>query len=261
MIRKVLVLSCLLFMPVAAMAAWFGAQFSADAVQYDPQAREWKPVGKMYVGEDKMRLESSRGGQSQIMIVDGKTHVVYLLNPEQRAYMEMKGMQAIPMLSVVPMPDEAGSPCKEAKMECKKVGEESVNGMPAEKWQFVVQGEKGPVTSFQWLDRSRKLALRQEFPNKQVIERKYVGKAKLGDREVEKWDVTVTREGKTETGLEYIDPALNAVVRQEQPDGKVTALSNIKVGSQPADLFQIPAGYRKQEMGRGGMGSGGPMPR
>jgi hypothetical protein len=266
MIRKVWVLCCLLGLSWAATAAWFGAEFSADAVQYDPQGRQWKPVGKMYAGKDRMRLESLQGGQgqSQVMIVDAATHTMSLLNPQQRAYMEMKGMQAIPMLAVVPMPDEAGSPCQEGKMQCKKLGEESVNGVPAEKWEFVVQQEKAPVTSLQWFDRSRKLALRQEFPNNQVIERKYVGKAKLGDREVEKWEISVKQEGKTQEGVEYIDPTLSVVVRQEQQGGKVTALSDIKVGPQSADLFQIPAGYRKQEMGQGGAGGtapGGSMPR
>jgi hypothetical protein len=177
--------------------------------------------------------------------------------------MQVKGMQAIPMLAVVPMPDEAGSPCKEGKMQCKNLGEEQVNGMPAEKWEFVVQEQKGPVTSLQWLDRSRHLALRQEFPNKQVIERKYMGKAKLGDREVEKWEITVKQGEKTQKGVEYIDPTLNLVVRQEHEGGKVTALSDIKVGPQPANLFQVPAGYRKQEMGQGTPGGmmGRGMPR
>ena len=264
MIRKVLVLCWLLVAPLAATAAWFGAEFSADAVQYDPQTRQWKPVGKMYVGKDKLRLESLRDNQTQVMIVEGASHTAYLLNPQQQAYMEMKGMHAIPMLAVVPMPDEAGSPCQQGKMQCKKVGEETIGGTPTEKWEFVVQEEKGPATSLQWFDRSRKMAVRQEFPKNQVIERKYVGKAKLGDREVEKWEITIKQEGKTQTGVEYIDPTLDAVVRQDQEGGKVTALSDIKVGAQPASLFEIPAGYRKQEMGNrgaGGMGPGGQMGR
>lgn len=256
MIHKVAVVLSLLIVSVAAAAAWFGEQFSADAVQQDPQTKQWKAVGKIYVGKDRLRLESFQGDQTQVMIIDGDDHVAWMLNPAQRAYMEMKGMQSVPMLAGAPLPDQPASPCQDAKMECKKLGDETIDGVKVEKWEFAVKGDKGDMKSTQWFDREHEMAIRQEFPDGQVISRKFLGKAKIGGRETEKWQVSFTQGDKTQEGVEYIDRSLNVVVRQEQAGGKVTALSDIKVGPQPANLFEIPAGYRKQEMGQrpgGGM--------
>lgn len=258
MIRKVAILWLLLVVPFAAMAAWFGEQFSADAVQQDPQTKQWKAVGKMYVGQDRLRLESFQGDQTQVMIIDGDDHVAWMLNPAQQVYMEMKGMQTVPMLAGAPLPDETGSPCQDAKMQCKKLGDEKIDGVTAEKWEFVVKGDSGDVKSTQWFDRAHEMAIRQEFPDGQVITRKYEGKAKIGGRETEKWEVSFTQGDKTQNGIEYIDRSLNVVVRQEQSGGQVTALSDIKVAPQPASLFSIPPGYRKQEMGQRSGGGGMP---
>jgi hypothetical protein len=269
MLQKTIILLSSLVLPVATNAAWFGAEFSADAFQMNPQTKQGQPVGKMYVGKDKMRLEATRGNQSQIMIVDAGQHVSYMINPAERTYMEIKGVQGVPMLATVPMPDDPSSPCQTGKMECKKLGDEQMNGVPVEKWEFAVKQKGESLKSAQWLDRSRHMALRQEFPGNQVIERKLVGKEKIDGREVEKWEVTTKHGNQTQHSIEWVDPELRVALKQEHGQGQVTELRNIKEGPQPASLFEVPQGYQKRAMPQGmpggapgaGPGMQGGMPR
>ncbi len=61
-------------------------------------------------------------------------------------------------------------------------------------------------------------------------------------------------------GYVWIDPTLKFIVRTAEADGKASMeLKNIKEGTQPADLFVIPADYQKmdvQQMIRGLKNSG-----
>jgi hypothetical protein len=256
--RTVSVLLATLVLPVSSMAAWFGAEFSADAMQYSPQTKQWQPVGKIYAGKDKLRLEVMRGNQTSVVILDAPQHTTYLINPAERSYMEVKGVQGVPMLAVVPMPDDPSSPCQGGKMTCKEVGEEKIDDTTVEKWEFVVDQKGQQLRSTQWLDPQRKMALRQEFPGGQLVERKFLGKDKLNDREVEKWQVTMRQGNRTQQSTEWIDPKLGVVVRQEAGQGQATELRNIQAGSQPDNLFTVPQDYQKRAMPQSSGGSGMP---
>lgn len=62
---------------------------------------------------------------------------------------------------------------------------------------------------------------------------------------------TVKYEGtnaKGETGYVWLDPKLRFPVKWQGKDGSGGELRNIQEGSQPASLFEIPAGYKKFEM-------------
>jgi hypothetical protein len=259
--RTVSVLLATLVLPVSSMAAWFGAEFSADAMQYSPQTKQWQPVGKMYAGKDKLRLEAMRGNQTSVMILDAPQHTTYLINPAERSYMEVKGVQGVPMLAVVPMPDDPSSPCQGGKMTCKKIGDEKIDGTTVQKWEFVVDQQGQQLRSTQWLDSERKMALRQEFPGGQLVERKFLGKDKLNDREVERWQVTAKQGNQTQQSTEWIDPKLGVVVRQEPSQGQATELRNIQAGSQPDKLFTVPQDYQKRAIPQspgGGVPGGAP---
>ncbi len=45
--------------------------------------------------------------------------------------------------------------------------------------------------------------------------------------------------------LIWIDPRINFVVKLEANDGSTVEVANIQEGPQPAQLFEIPAGYVK----------------
>jgi hypothetical protein len=55
-----------------------------------------------------------------------------------------------------------------------------------------------------------------------------------------------------ETGTVWLDPKLRFPVKWQGKNSETWELRNIEEGSQPASLFEIPAGYTKFDMG--GMG-------
>jgi hypothetical protein len=245
--KRIALLTATLGFPFTVMGAWFGAQFSADMVSYDPQWRQWEAVGKLYVGKDKMRMDTEEGDRTMVTVYDGTTGTMDSVNPSERTYAEMPvpGESGIPLLAVVSMPGEAGSSCQQAKISCKRLGDEQVNGVNAQKWEIV--DERDPLATlrfYEWLDPKRKMVVRALAPNNSVIERKYLGEASIGGRKVEKWEVTTRQGGQTQTSIDYIDPKLEALVRQEM-EGQIQALSDIEERPQPDRLFEIPADFRK----------------
>jgi hypothetical protein len=260
--RKLILILGLLLYPLLASAAWFGTQFSADMMAYNPQWKQWQSMGKVYVGDARMRMEMGPANRRQVTIYDGKQDKLYMLNPERRAYMEhtVPPGGSMPMLAVQSMPGDRDSLCQQDKITCRKLGEDKVSGIPVEQWELVDQRDKlATLRTIEWLDTKRKMLLKKESPGNQSMELKFLGNAKQGGRSVEKWELTNRRGNQTSRTLSYVDPKLNAVIRLESGD-HVMALSNIEEGPQPANLFQIPRDYRKvtpeeaRRMGAGGQG-------
>jgi hypothetical protein len=79
----------------------------------------------------------------------------------------------------------------------------------------------------------------------------------LGDRTTDKWELMITREGRTMKTLVWIDPKLGMPIREESSGVGAMELRNIKEGPQPDSLFEIPADFQKVEppQGRGPAGS------
>jgi outer membrane lipoprotein-sorting protein len=115
------------------------AEFSADMVhKFGAMTKE----GKIYVKGTKMRMEGA-GGQG-ITIVNGDTGTVWVLQPEQKMYMEMKkGAQQT--AQPVESSDE-----ELAKIADKKfLGTETVNGYQCEKYLYTYR-DKTLGTMTQW---------------------------------------------------------------------------------------------------------------
>jgi uncharacterized protein DUF4412 len=245
--RKLSMLIGVLLYPAAVLAAWFGAEFSADMMAYDSQWQQWQSMGRIYVGKNQVRMDMQQGNQQIVNILDAKTHSMYSLNPSQRVYMEM-GMppdSAMPLLTATSMPGEPGSLCQQPKVTCHMLGEEKINGVPAQKWELVDERDKlSTLRSLQWLDPTRKLLIKSEEPGAVSTELKYLGETTIAGRKVEKWESTRKHGDRTQRATSYIDPVLHVVVRQESGN-QVTALNNIQVKAQPPSLFELPKDYRK----------------
>lgn len=114
------------------------AEFSADMVH---KMGTMTSEGKIYVKGKKTRME---GGMGQgITIVDGDAGTVWVLQPAQRMYMEMKkGAQTM-------QPTQADEEL--AKVADKKLmGTETVNGYQCEKYLYTYRDKKlGTLT--QWV--------------------------------------------------------------------------------------------------------------
>ena len=67
----------------------------------------------------------------------------------------------------------------------------------------------------------------------------------MNGRSCDKWELT-SKQGKQTV---WIDPKLHFPIRSVSADGNTMDLTNIKEGSQPASLFEFPAGYTKMDLG------------
>jgi hypothetical protein len=256
----------LLLSPASVLAVWFGGQFSADMMAYNPQTQQWELRSKIYVGEHAMRMDMQQGRQHLINVLDAQNRVMYSINPSQQAYMQMPMPEGnIPMLTVIPMPNEPGSPCQTPKITCTMVGEEQVNGIQTQKWETVDQRDPlVTMRTIRWIDPQRKLLIKSEEPGNTATERKLLGDATISGRKVEKWETTLKKGDQVQRTVSYIDPKLHVDVRLEAGN-QALALNNILEKDQPASLFQIPKNYRRvrpeevqPSIGQGGPGQVGP---
>jgi hypothetical protein len=242
----------------AVYAELAGKQFSAEMVQRGPSGQI--SSGKMYVGGDRMRTEMEHQGQQLVRITDDARGVEWVLFPNQQKYME-RNLAAAPTGAGGPRPAEAAvDPCGGMPgLTCRKLGEETIAGRPAVKWEIVASHQGQPMKSIQWIDKVRGVPLRQEMPGGQTTALELVGTETLDGRQVEKWEVTSEQPGGTPNRtFQWYDPELQIAVRQEFPGGFVSELKNIRVGEQPDHLFTMPAGYERISVPQGMPPGGAP---
>lgn len=140
---------------------------------------------KMYVDDGKVRMEMAPRGMKMISIIRPDLKKMYNIMVEQKMYMEMPIDPKKDPLKVLP----------EINSKMEKVGVETVNGIPCDKYKFANDGME--IFAF--------ISQENQF-----------------------------------------------IVRIQSADGKMTSdWTNFKAGSQPADLFNPPAGFTKMEIPAG----------
>ncbi|MGA7982273.1 MAG: hypothetical protein WCA32_18880 [Chromatiaceae bacterium] len=247
--------ACLLAVGLATTAALHAEagppEFSADLVQQGPKGET--SSGKMYMGDERTRMDMSQQGQEIIRITDQKRHVEWILFPAQHKYMEHKLPPGPPGHAGGARPSPAADPCAGMPgVTCRKIGDETIDGRAAVKWEMEATHQGKSMKSTQWIDKERGVPLRQDLPNGQKMELKYIGPATVGGRKVEKWEMTTTAPNQTPMhAFQWYDPELKLMIRQEYPGGFTTELDNIQVGKQPDHLFSIPAGYERMSAPQG----------
>ena len=234
----------LLAMSTSATAVEVDMEFSAEAVQIAPERQPMKT--QIYVSKQAVRTESDVNNQKYIEIVFPKEGRRVMLMPQQKAYMEQRGM---PAESPVMAGKKGVSPCEGVpNTSCRKLGMEKISGRQAEKWEISTQRDGRTVRSLHWIDVERRTPLREMFSDGTIAELKILGKEEVNGRSTEKWQLTVTgSDSQSKQSLQWFDPALKIAIREELPGGYVRELKNIKVAKQPQDLFTIPAGYQRME--------------
>jgi hypothetical protein len=106
-------------------------EFSADVV-IAPKGDELMK-GKVFAKGDKVRQETTEKDETQVMIIRLDKKVTWTITPGEKTYMEM------PYQS----PDKTFEEWTAEKAKnAKFVGEETVSGVPCEKFETVEEGEK-----------------------------------------------------------------------------------------------------------------------
>lgn len=219
-------------------------EFSTEAVQFNQQGQIRTIT--MYVGQDSIRREYNNQGQKVIEILNSRNGVMYTIFPEKKAYFQFKSNAGAPFFKSERVDT---NPCKGSKKDtCRLMGKEKVNGRMADKWEVTRMQGNQAMRALMWIDVERGQALRQFFPDGTVVEMKKSGDVKLYGRQAEKWELIVKRpNGKGSRSLQWYDPELGIITREEIPGGFVRELRKIKIGKQPKELFKIPSEYRKME--------------
>ncbi|MFB3916224.1 MAG: DUF4412 domain-containing protein [Terriglobales bacterium] len=162
-LRLAIVVCCLMLAITAFASAQM--QFSADTIIKSPKMGQ--SLGKMYFGGTKMRMDTTQGGHSSIMIVDLPRKMAAVLMPEQRMYMEMDYAAYSRQMPDVRAYDPA-HPCNlEPGVTCRKIGTEMVNGRMCDKWAFT-GGSSGKRTV--WIDQRNHLPIRTLTADGTLIE-------------------------------------------------------------------------------------------
>ena len=99
--------------------------------------------GKIYVKENKVRNEVQAGGQTSIHILRPDKKVVWIIMPQQKAYVEMP-ITHTAQQKMLPLTED-----QKAKM--KKVGTETINGYTCDKYETTMSHQGKPMQVFTWV--------------------------------------------------------------------------------------------------------------
>jgi len=99
--------------------------------------------GKIYVKENKVRNEVQAGGQTSIHILRPDKKVVWIIIPQQKAYVEMP-ITHTAQQKMLPLTED-----QKAKM--KKVGTETINGYSCDKYETTMSHQGKPMQVFTWV--------------------------------------------------------------------------------------------------------------
>lgn len=220
-------------------------EFSAEAVQMAPDNQLRR--ARMYVGHERVRKEYSENGQQVTEIIDWGRGRTILLMPEQKTYMENSAearTKALPRLA-----GENTNPCLDMpSLQCVYLGQEILSGRRVDKWEMLAQRDGITERSLHWIDPQRQMPLRQILPDGRIIELTFVGQQLLNGRQVEHWEQSLSLpDGEIQRASQWYDPQLQIAIREELPGGYYRELRNIVVAEQPAELFEVPAGYQRLE--------------
>jgi hypothetical protein len=216
-------------------------QFSADTVTTAPQRGTQN--GRLYVGDGKVRTEMDVNGNTLIQIIDVDSQTAYMINTEQKTYIQRTAPQAS-------MPVDAAdqnSPCAGIPgITCKKVGAEMISQRQTEKWELSNPSADDGESLYYWIDKERNIPLRQVMPDGSRLEMERAGTEKVNGRTTEKWKMTASRPGSADQlAWQWYDPEIKMNIREEQPDGALREIRNIRIAPQSAGLFTVPDGFRE----------------
>jgi len=220
-------------------------EFSAEAVQSMPTRPDYR--ARMYVSKKSVRTDSIINKTPVIEIVNTKKGIKWLLIPKEKVYVQY--IREHPPESTGSVQSDNETPCARlVDTTCKMLSMEMINKRPTEKWEFVQKKNGQIYQSLHWIDKQRRMPVREYLPDGTVTEVLLHGIEKVDGRNTEKWVMQVTHaNGQTMASTQWYDPELKISIREEMPGGYVRELREIKTGKQDKNLFEIPEGYKKTE--------------
>jgi hypothetical protein len=193
------------------VASWNGPPFSADITNPGEPTR---PPTRVYMGDGKMRMESTEPANRAALVLDPATHTVLLISDNDRMYIDAGMLAPAVAAGFAPImhffrPVSGGDPCAE--------------------WNTTVD-------QFSALIRRHQSGLPPQFTCRSL------GTETVDGRLAQKWSVSSNVDSRASTV--WIDQRLHVISRSMDQNGQME-MRNIHEGPQPATLFAAPSGYRK----------------
>jgi hypothetical protein len=236
-------LCVLLVLPVCALHAAkpSAVAFSAATYQKGPQGTE--KLGKIFVQGSFVRTEINAADRD-VKIFDTDKGVSYQLYPDRRQYLEMPYVSTL--FQKNPADGEINPCAGMSGAQCERLGVTTISGRDAVEWNITVTQDKKTIRIRQWIDSQRGFVLRHVTDQGEYSELQLLGRVKLGNRDVEKWEMSVSDgEQPPQHTLSWFDPELNLAIKEEFPGGYVRELRNVRIDPQDPRLFVIPGDYQK----------------
>lgn len=124
-------------------AAAVAMEFSADVIT---KVKGQTMVSKIIMANDKYRTENKIAGQTSISIVRMDKKKVWMLMPAQKMYIESS-------YADVKQAGMGMSQKNPGEITRKKIGRETVNGVPCDKYEITYKGPNGAETMYQWISK------------------------------------------------------------------------------------------------------------
>jgi len=202
------------------------------------QGETTEDVETMYLKNGKMRIEQKEDGEPVVMIMDFKSHTVYTIYPNRKAYMAInldemaeKAKQAQEMMKDMDMSQEQNESAGELKKTGKK---KNINGFMCE--QYIEKN--GNKTSEYWI--TKEISLKEIFGD-------YV-------KSLSSLDFMDPGEDKSMESLFAINGFPILSIDRDEYGTQMEEVLKIEKKKLDSKLFSVPAGYKKvtmQDMMRG----------
>lgn len=219
-------------------------QFSANAVMSTPGRADVSTY--LYYSTGRIRKEFFYYGEPVIQILDANKHISLMCFTEQAVCYENKTLEEIN----IGIERVITSPCENStSLICENLGTEELNQRMAIKWKITEkQGDKEKISNL-WLDTELNIPVKQTLYNGTIIELKWLGVEKLGNRDTDKWVQYIKlTNGETQESFQWFDKELKISIRETFPNGNSQELQHIVVENLQDKLFIMPVGFEKKSI-------------
>jgi hypothetical protein len=235
----------LLFLLALYSATTQAVSFTADVVQVKGDDLTH---ARLFWSDGRVRFEYLEQGVQMAQIFDSKNNRAIWLDTEKKVYVQRestKTASAQRKQADKPAGKLHYNPCESFKQaECVRLKTAEINHRKTDKWLITFNVDGRDEHMFQWIDKQHLIPVRQENPDGSILDASIVDDVEVDGRKAYKIEMlSIAPDGKRTSRIQWYDSDLNVIVRQQDDDGTVEELRNIKQEAVSEDKFAIPEGY------------------
>ena len=234
----------LLLLLVLSSTATQAVSFTADVVQVKGGNLTH---ARVFWLDGRVRFEYLEQGVQMAQIFDAKNNRAIWLDTEKKVYIQRESTKTghEQQQAGKPAGKQSYNPCDSYKLaDCVRLKSAEINHRKTDKWLITFNVDGRDEHMFQWIDKQYRIPLRQENPDGSILDASIVDDVEVDGRKAYKVELlSIAPDGTRTHRIQWYDSALNVIVRQQDDNGTVEELRNIKLEPVSEDKFAIPEGY------------------